>query len=167
MSNDDVAQRRMKQQSRRVRIRQGAMGHAVNQDSQVLKRLLFRVIPGDETNIRKRHGEQTEDRPCRPQPRRVVVPGYHHDRDARPFQPSHLAHEVGQGGPGRPRVVEDVTRVQHEIDVASENVGNGGLEAVFDVDRALISACFRVGPAVGRVAKMRIREVGDANLTSR
>ena len=64
-------------------------------------------------------------------------------------------------------MVEDIAGVQHEIDVAREDVGDSGREAVFDVDRALIPARFRIGFAVGGVAKMRIRQVGNSNLTSR
>jgi hypothetical protein len=64
-------------------------------------------------------------------------------------------------------VVEDIAGVQHEIDVAGEDVGDGGLEAVFDVDRALIPARFRISFAVGGVAEMRIRQVGNPYMTSR
>jgi len=63
--------------------------------------------------------------------------------------------------------MEDIARVQHEIDVAGEDVGDGGFEAAFDVDRALISTRFGVGFAVGGVAKMRIRQVGNSEATSR
>ena len=64
-------------------------------------------------------------------------------------------------------MVEDVAGVQHQIDVAREDVGDRGLEAVFDIDRALVPTRFRIGFAVGGVAKMRIREVGNPKMTSR
>jgi hypothetical protein len=64
-------------------------------------------------------------------------------------------------------VVEDIAGVEHEIDVAGEDVGDGGLEVVFDIDRTLIPARFRVGFAIGGVAKMRIRQVRNSQLTSR
>jgi hypothetical protein len=63
--------------------------------------------------------------------------------------------------------MEDVAGVQHKIDVAGQDIGDGRLEAVFDVDRALIPARFRIGFAVGGVAKMRIRQVGNPDLPSR
>ena len=75
---------------------------------------------------------------------------------------AHLAHEVRQRRPGWPRVVEDVAGVQHEIDVSGEDVGDRGREAVLDVDRALVAPRFRIGFAVGGVAKVRIREVSEA-----
>ncbi len=64
-------------------------------------------------------------------------------------------------------MVEHVPRMQHEIDVAGEDVGDGGFEAAFDVDRALISTRLRVGFAVGGVTEMCIRQVGNSEFTSR
>jgi hypothetical protein len=64
-------------------------------------------------------------------------------------------------------VVEDVAGMHDQIDVAVEDVGDSGLEAVFDVDRALVPARFRIGFAVSGVAKMRIRQVGNPDFPSR
>ena len=167
MGDDDVSQRRMEQQRRRIGIDQRAVRHAVDHDAQLLERLLLRVIPGDEPHIRQGHGEQPEDRSGRPQPRRVVVPRDHHHRNASPFEAAHLAHEVRQRRPGWPGVMENVAGVQHQIDVSGEDVGNRGREAVLDVDGALVPPRFRIGFSVGGVAEMRIRQVRNAKATSR
>jgi hypothetical protein len=63
--------------------------------------------------------------------------------------------------------MEDVAGVQHQIDVPDEDVRDRGREAVFDVDRALVPPRFRIGFAVGGVAKMRIRQVGNPETRSR
>ena len=58
-------------------------------------------------------------------------------------------------------MVENIARVHHEIDASGEDVRDRSREALFDVDRPLIPARFRIGLSVGGVAKMRIREVGN------
>jgi hypothetical protein len=64
-------------------------------------------------------------------------------------------------------MVKHVAGMQHEIDVSGEDVGDCGREAVFDVDRTLVPPRYRVGFSIGRVAKMRIRQVGNSQATSR
>ena len=49
----------------------------------------------------------------------------------------------------------------------AEDVRDRGLEAVFDVDRALVPPRFRIGLSVSGVAKVRICEVGNAERESR
>jgi hypothetical protein len=56
-------------------------------------------------------------------------------------------------------MMKNVARVQHQIDVSREDVGDRGREAIFDVDRALVPPRFGIGFSVGGVAKMRIRQV--------
>ena len=63
--------------------------------------------------------------------------------------------------------MENVAGVHDEIDVLGEDVGDRGLEAVFDVDRALVPPRFRIGLPMGGVAKVRIRQMRNSESWSR
>ena len=63
--------------------------------------------------------------------------------------------------------MKDVAGVQDEIDVSGEDVGDGGLEAVFDIDCTLVPPRFGIGLPIGGVPKVRIRQVRNAKRTSR
>jgi hypothetical protein len=63
--------------------------------------------------------------------------------------------------------MKDVAGVQDEIDISGEDVGDGGLEAVFNVDGALVPPRFRIGLPIGGVPEVRIRKVRNAKRMSR
>ena len=87
-------------------------------------------------------------------------------RDARRLQPPHLPDEEDQGLHRWAAVMEDIARVQDEIDVPrGDDVVNRRRERVLDIHGALIAAGVRAEPRQGAEAEMGVGEMGDTEGT--
>ncbi len=78
----------------------------------------FGFVPADEMGFRRDHLQQGKDRAGRAEPRGVVVAADDDGRDAGLLQSPELAHGRADGCIGRPGLIEEVTGMDDEIDVA-------------------------------------------------
>jgi hypothetical protein len=108
-------------------------------------------------------GEQAQDRPGLRGARRVVVAGHHHDLRVRQrvAQPRELEIRVQDRRVGRPDLMEDVARDEHEIGRERDHLVQRARERLRHIRLALIDPA-RSQPLILAVAEMNVGEVDEA-----